>query len=149
MSKLHIYVRVKRTHPGKIAWLKQCTRIGYAIIIASSRSYLSTRLHGFQMPSCFFPLSLYLHNFCTAVHCTHRMCLCIHTFRLFLRMLFCCCCALSPSISSHIACSLFLTSFLYLVRRFDFYASCGLFSALFSLWAHTFNFQMNGIRFLV
>lgn len=55
MSKLHIYVRVKRTHPGKIAWLKHCTRIGYAIIIASFRSYLSTRLHGFQMPSCFFP----------------------------------------------------------------------------------------------
>lgn len=37
------YARSKRTHPGINVWLKHCTRIGYTIIIASSRSYSSTR----------------------------------------------------------------------------------------------------------
>lgn len=119
MSKLLIYVRVKRTHPGKIAWLKHCTRIGYAIIIASSRSYSSTRLYGFQMPSCFFSLCPYTYT--TVVQpCIARIA-CVYT--LFDCSCVCCCCfccALSPSISSQCAFSLFLTSLLYLVRTFDF-----------------------------
>lgn len=126
------YARSKRTHPGINVWLKHCTRIGYTIIIASSRSYSSTRFARIQMSSFFFLFILFLFRLqcpcvynttsCNrALHALHvyahfscrpnRIVLTHYFFFLFFSR------ALSPLCLSHLlgACILFITLLLFIL----------------------------------